>query len=338
MWFQNPFQRFLRALPRDFLKSLGSGGRRRPPARRRHGLLPRLQQLEVRTLPSSFTAVTVSDLIADINAANETPEADTITLAAGATFSLTEINNSTHGPTGLPVIAAGEDLTIIGNGDVIERSAAAGTPAFRLFDVAAGASLRLENATLQGGLATATTYSYSIPLPARGGAILNMGALTVNSVTVQNNTAKGSDSIYFYSYTGGFGAAGGGIYSAGSLTMTGCTIQNNAAIGGQGHEKYLAYHEYYKWHQATDGGDAFGGGLYVGGGTATITNTSITKNAALGGEGGKGGGKQGDGDGGGIYVAPAATVFLDTHTVDHLRRNKASRSDNDIAGAFGVIL
>jgi hypothetical protein len=34
-----------------------------------------------------------------------------------------------HGATGLPVIAANDNLTIIGNGDLIERSAAKGTPA-----------------------------------------------------------------------------------------------------------------------------------------------------------------------------------------------------------------
>jgi hypothetical protein len=110
-----------------------------------------LEPLEDRTVPATFTAASVSDLIADINAANLTAEADTITLAPGKTFTLTKANNTDHGPTGLPTIAAGEALTIIGNGDVIERSKAPRTPLFRVFAVDDGASLTLENLTVQGG-------------------------------------------------------------------------------------------------------------------------------------------------------------------------------------------
>ena len=69
-------------------------------------------------------------------------------------YVLTAVDNYHRRRTGLPVIAANDNLTIVGNGDTIERSTAAGTPAFRLFDVAAGASLTLQNLTLQGGLAS----------------------------------------------------------------------------------------------------------------------------------------------------------------------------------------
>src|SRR4051794_2165365 len=72
---------------------------------------PGVEQLEDRTLPSNFAAATVPELIADINAANLTPEADTITLAPGKTFTLTAVNNTTDGSNGLPVVASGEDLT-----------------------------------------------------------------------------------------------------------------------------------------------------------------------------------------------------------------------------------
>ena len=54
------------------------------------------------------------------------------------------------------MIAANDNLTIGGGGDTIERSTAAGTPIFRLFDVATGGSLTLQNLTLQGGSATST--------------------------------------------------------------------------------------------------------------------------------------------------------------------------------------
>ena len=90
-----------------------------------------LEPLEDRALLASYSAASVSALIADINAANTAGGANTITLTAATTapYVLTAVNNSTDGrDTGLPVIAANDNLTIVGNGDTIERSTAAGTP------------------------------------------------------------------------------------------------------------------------------------------------------------------------------------------------------------------
>ena len=150
-----------------------------------------VEPLEGRMLFASYAAATVSQLIAAINSANSSGAADTITLAAGATFSLSEVNNSTSGATGLPQIAGGGGLNIIGSGATIERSGAAGTPAFRLFDVASNGSLTLTNVTLQGGLALGTSYLFAQG-QAPGGAIFNQGALSLDGVTIQNNTAQGS--------------------------------------------------------------------------------------------------------------------------------------------------
>jgi hypothetical protein len=112
-----------------------------------------------------YYVTNVSGLVSAIDAANQNAEPDTISLAPGGTFTLAQVNNSTHGDTGLPLISATQALTIVGNGSIIERSAAAGTPNFRLFDVAPNASLALENLTLQGGLTSSVS-----PF---GGAILN---------------------------------------------------------------------------------------------------------------------------------------------------------------------
>jgi hypothetical protein len=283
-----------------------------------------VEPLEDRAVPANFTAASVPELIAAIDAANLNSEADTITLAPGTTFTLTEVNNTTNVATGLPVIMAGENLTIVGNGDIIERSTAAGTPAFRLFDVAAGASLTLGDLTLQGGLASGSSFS-------SGGAVFSTGTLALHGVTVQRNTAQGGPGINFGGWieTPGGWAVGGGVYSRGTLTMDGCTIQNNKAIGGPGAAN--ARH-------GTDGGDAFGGGVYVGGGTATISGTSLTSNTAQGGDGGKGGGRKGRGVGGGLFISADAPVSLDAFTVDHVKRNRASSSDNNIAGSYVVIL
>src|SRR6516225_6612853 len=101
--------------------------RSRPATPRRRGVRLRVKQFEDRTVPSSFTAGTVAELIADMKAANTAGGSNTITLVAGTTFTLTAVDNTTDGATGLPVIAAKDTLTIVGNGDTLARSTATGT-------------------------------------------------------------------------------------------------------------------------------------------------------------------------------------------------------------------
>src|SRR5262249_47699998 len=98
----------------------------RPQAPPRRSVRVALEQLEDRLTPSSFPAATVGQLIADINAANLAGGSNTITLVGGKSFTLTAVDNTADGPTGLPVIAANDKLTIVGNGDTIARSTAAG--------------------------------------------------------------------------------------------------------------------------------------------------------------------------------------------------------------------
>lgn len=318
----------------------------------------RLERLDGRVLPAAYTAGSVADLIADINLANQAGGSNSITLVAGATFQLNSVNNTTDGATGLPVIAANNNLTIVGNGDVIQRSTSNGTPAFRLFDVAAGGSLTMANLTLQGGLA------FGSGVAAEGGAVLNQGALNLNGVTVQQNIAQST--VNFDSEI----CAGGGIYSNGSLRLQGCTIQNNQALGGDG---------------SVDGGigdRAFGGGIVIVGGSANLNNVTVTSNTALGGNGGKGAngklkswlydGNGGDGlgggiyvgsgsvtlvgttvnqntvtggsgyhsglgEGGGIYIKSAALVYFDAFTQANVNHNHASTSDPDIYGSFILV-
>jgi hypothetical protein len=296
---------------------------RRRPARRR----PLLEVLEDRTLPSSYIAGTVGELIADINAANAGGGSNTITLVAGTTFTLTAVNNTTDGATGLPVIAAKDALTIVGNGDTIQRSTASGTPAFRLFDVASGASLTLGSLTVQNGLAQG---SGSGGAPGEGGAIYNQGTLALNTVTVQNNTAQG--------YSDG-NVAGGGIYSSGSLTVQSSTIQNNKALGGAG------FAATGFGAPGDPGGSAFGGGLYISGGTATLTSVTVSSNTAQGGDGGTGGcgsrsgieygtagGDGGNGLGGGLYAAGGT---IDLHNVT-ITGNTAASGTGGKAGICGA--
>jgi hypothetical protein len=291
--------------------------RAKPPALRRP-YRPRLDILEDRTLPSSYTALTASDLIADINAANSAGGANTITLTAPTTspYVLTAADNSTDGATGLPVVAKHDTLTIVGNGDTVERSTASGTPAFRLFDVASAASLTLQNLTLQNGLA------FGSGAPADGGAIYNQGALVLSAVTAQSNTAQGSNGPsgkdFKINNSAGADASGGAVWSGSSLTLeNGTLVQNNHAIGGTGGEN-----DSISNGRAGPGGNAFGAGVFLAGGTGTFTGVTVDNNVAVGGPGGAaftGTGtayaKAGNGSGGGVYIA-AGTVTLSSDTVD----------------------
>lgn len=285
-----------------------------------------VEPLEDRAVPALFTAANVAELITHINSANTLPGADAIALTPGATYTLTVADNYVDGGNGLPVVAPG-GLTIIGNGATVERSTAAGTPPFRLLEVAAGAALTLQNLTLQGGRA----WGYET---VAGGGILNRGDLTLSGVTIQNNTAEGVTRGFLFSQFGG-PAYGGGIYSTGTLSVTGSVIRNNQAIGGyggKGHYIYYGYEGGRVFIPGGPGGDGFGGGVYIAEGAATFTDSTVTGNAAVAGRAGNQGASKGHGYGGGIYIAPAAAVTLDAFTLTHVKKNTASTSAPDIYG------
>jgi hypothetical protein len=342
---------------------------RRAPAARRHRFRPRLEDLEGRTVLSAYTAATVADLIADINASNQAGGSNTITFAAPTTslYVLTAVDNYTDGATGLPVIAAHDNLTIVGNGDTIARSTATGTLAFRVIDVAAGASLTLKGGLEAGGLP-------------EGGAIFNQGGLVLNGAHVQANTAQSPP---------GYSARGGGIYSSGSLTLEGgSTIQNNQALGYHGlNARWVNTRAGRSLAPALAGADAFGGGIYVAGtvtmanvivssntaqggaggsssfstgygqyangaaggsgygggvdvaaGTVTATNTTVSANTSLEGQGGGGGGAGGNGGtglGGGLYAA-GGTITLRNDTVTSNTAQYGAGGSGSVAGSPGV--
>jgi hypothetical protein len=236
------------------------------PAKPRRALRLRLEQLEDRTLPSNFTAATVSDLIADINAANQAGGTNTITLTAPTTspYVLTAVDNTANGANGLPVIAAKDNLTIVGNGDIIERSTASGTPVFRIFEVGSGASLTTENLAVQNGLAPGSPAPYSDT----GGAFLNYaGTLTVSGCTLYSNSA-------------GVGGAIGNL--GGTLTVSGCTLSANSAPGAPGGGAIFIQGGSKASVQSStlSGNSAFEGGAIENQGTLTVGACTLSGNSA----------------------------------------------------------
>jgi hypothetical protein len=329
--------------------------RTQTPPRQRANFRPMLEALEDRVVPTVFDLTTnptmdpsgaVKELIAAMNSANRAGGPNTIDLYAAGVYDLTAVNNTTNGANGLPVIsgggtkAAADNLTIDGNGGTIQRDSTA--LAFRLFDVASGGSLTLQNVTLQGGWASGSgaaadggaiynqgtltlcktivqnnTAQGSDGAAADGGAVYNQGTLILNGATVQGNTARGSDGAaggdskndkQFFGGQAGADAAGGGIWSSGTVTLQGgSTVQNNTATGGRGGAGLSVG---VPPNQGGAGGGGFGGGLYEAGGNVSVSNATLAGNRAWGGQGGSQpanlksiGRAGGDGFGGGLYEA-----------------------------------
>lgn len=128
-------------------------------------------------------------------------------------------------------------LTIDGPGAnflTVQRSTAAGTPSFRVFDI------EFESVTISG-----LTIANGSEPNNEGGAIRNKGFLTLNNVTISGNLAGIGGGIYNFdsdsqltitnsTISGNTANTGGGIQNQGILTLTGSTISGNTASNGVG--------------------------------------------------------------------------------------------------------
>lgn len=242
--------------------------------------------LNIASLPGTDGFVSLPEAII---AANNTAGADTIVLGAN-TYTISAPGNYWYGPTGLPPITS--DIIIEGNGAIIERSTAGGTPNFRLFFVmgpfhtggtgkvaVSAGDLTLRNLTLRNGLA-------------RGG---NGGRGGINGPGDNRGGCGG----------GGLGA-GGAVFNQGSLRLDSCLITSNSAVGGSGMSRQSS---------SSGGGGGAGGGIGGSGANVgvagsrgggfydyTFTGTSLSSpfggNSSAGATLANGGGGFGPGDNG----------------------------------------
>jgi hypothetical protein len=202
-----------------------------------------------------------ASLISAINAAN-LAGSGTLLLASNCTYLLTTANGTGRGPDGLPLITGNISL-IGGNATTIARSATAA--AFRIVEVAAGASLGLKNVFISGGNANGT-----VPTNDTGGGILNShGTVVLDHVTLSNNTADSgaglsndsgrvdvTNTLVQSNTTRTGGGGGGGFYNDGFLTIEISILRANHA-------------------------NTTGGGVYNGqGGRTETTNVTAEQNTA----------------------------------------------------------
>lgn len=212
-------------------------------------------------VPAHATAIDVAcgakPLANAIRIANSNPSADTLELSEDCSYLLKTVDNTdpSYGPNGLPIITS--EIIINGHGAAITRANKGGVPAFRLFQIASGAVLTLNNLSVGGG-----------STPGDGGAVLNQnGTLHLNSVVILASSAGGKGggvdndgfgtlTVTDSTFTRNHGSNGGAVYSFGPLDITGTYLSLNSA--------------------------ASGAGLYVDGGLVKVSNSTFGQNGATG--------------------------------------------------------
>jgi parallel beta-helix repeat protein len=208
--------------------------------------------------------------------------ADTINLMAAGPYSLSAVDNNVSGvgPNGLPSVTS--TITLEGNGETIERT---GMTQFRLFHVASGGNLTLNDVTLSNG------YSTDF-----GGAIRNSGTLLVTNSTLSGNIAASQGGgIYLdvsttatvlnSTISGGSAAAfGGGICigpSAIAYVVNSTISGAGSGNGGGGIFNNAGTAVVRNVTVASNTSPTFGGGLYNNGGTFSVLNSIVVGNTAV---------------------------------------------------------
>jgi hypothetical protein len=286
-----------------------------------------LEALEDRQAPAVFTVTdpgdsgpgTLRQAIVDANNEAAHPGPDTIAFApalAGATIDLTTTDPAAPANDGASAFAVSSSITIDGGtaGVTVARSAAGGTPAFRLFDVAGSGDLTLQHLTLRGGVGVSGGLVAHGSLPGYGGGIsANGGSVTVSNSTLSGNSATfgggisasgGSVTVNNSTLSGNSAADGGGISAnGGSVTVSNSTLSGNIAVSVP---------------PGVFGDFAFGGsggGIYANGGSVTVSNCTLAGNSAA--------------DGGGIYTfaGPSTVTLRNTLVARNTLTDGATPSD-----------
>src|SRR5262245_49605268 len=167
------FTRLLRSLQRSSQRNQETQRHHqrshRKPAPPRRPWLPRLEGLEDRVTPSTFTVTNLLDsgpgsLRAAVTAANTHPGADVVTFQHGLHGTITLTSGQLN---------VTDSVTI--NGPSAAQLAVSGNNASRVFDISSGVTATLSGLTISHGRATT------------GGGIDNAGNLTVSNSTLVNN-------------------------------------------------------------------------------------------------------------------------------------------------------
>jgi hypothetical protein len=281
-------------------------------------------------------------------AANADPNPDTITFdtsLAGQTINLSLTGDATAGPSALPVGGIGQPSAVTIDGGAapgLTLSGPGGATNLRLFFVAPGSSLTLEDLTLSNGQARggdgAGGASGGGGAAGMGGAVFNEGgALTAQACTFTANQANGGaggagSSAQNVAPGGGGGGLGGPGSGAGGPPNGGLGGYDarNHGLGdpggfGGGSGAGLAGSRDLSVSNGSGGAGGFGGGR---GGAGGYYGAAFV--GGLGGFGGGAGGDPGHGGGGGSGLGGA--IFSDGGSLTLLDSTFAG---NAVRGGIG---
>ena len=228
--------------------------------------------------------------------------ADTINLATGSTYTISDVDNNTDGGNGLPSVTS--VILIGGNTSIIERSTVGGTPDFRLFHIAAAGNLTVRSATLRNGRFGTTI----------GGAMAyNRGTLTIDSSLVTNNTTAS-----------GIGGAIEHSSGVGPVTSINNTVFSNNSASQGGAIRVLSANititnSWFTGNSATTNGGTIQ--CCTTGGVILVSNTTFSGNSA-------------GGAGGAMYLQSGSNVTLNNSTISG---NVANTNGGGISMIGGVV-
>jgi uncharacterized repeat protein (TIGR01451 family) len=218
-----------------------------------------------------------------------------------------------------------KNLTIQGPGAnllTVQRSAAGGTPSFRIFNVTSG-TVQIKGLTISNG---------HVGTGGSGGGITNRAILTLNAAVVSGNTAPN---------------AGGGIQSDGSnasasLTLINSTVSGNTAgsfgagivsTGFQGSATLNIINSTI----TGNAGSSFGGGVYNDGNSGTATLTSINSTISGNSAGSTGGGIYNFGNGGTATLTLRNTIVSDNRALDAANGPDIFNFNGMVSGSNNII-
>jgi CSLREA domain-containing protein len=237
----------------------------------------------------------------------------------------------------------------------IQRSTAAGTPNFGIFQIDTGAVVAMSGLTIANGNSSASGggifCSGTLTLTSvvvsgntsgfanRGGGIyVNQGTLTLSSSTVKNNRAGDSGSggglandggkvtilnsnIIANSATNGVAESGGGIANFGAMLLMNSTVAGNDAsnYGGGIYTDVRSGTSLTIVNSTISGNHASDAGGIIAFGPLALVNTTVSANTAS------------SRDGGGVMSVSPATVTLKNTVVAN---NTCAGSGPDLFGTF----
>ncbi|MFO0907148.1 MAG: choice-of-anchor Q domain-containing protein [Isosphaeraceae bacterium] len=201
-------------------------------------------------------------------------------------------------------ITLDSNVSILGQGAVVTIARASANE-FRIFDVPAGVSARLENLTVTGGLVPLFTLGGGVRNAGTlsvfacvflnnsaydGGAIQNYGTLSVDSSTFTGNAAtvrggglknEGTATVTASSFSGNSASLGGGVMNVASFTVTNSTFSGNSAASGGGIFHNVGMLKVVNSTLAANTASTGARGIDLAGGSATLNNTVVAGSGVL---------------------------------------------------------